>query len=140
MRIRLGEDNRKLLGVDLDELTVDLADLYQSEAEALNDAIGLDPDRWVAFLRRGEDTGEVDEDGRPIRVHDPVVLRVIVWLALRRNGHRMSLGEVDFNRRTLDVLPDASEPEDQGKGPEGQGSFAASESPTPPTSSESSPA
>lgn len=135
MRVRLGEANRQILGVDRDDLPLDLGELYQSEAEALNDALGLDPERWLEFLR-GQDTGVLDADGKPVRQRPAALLRVLVWLALRRSGHRMDLAAVDFDRRTLEILPDPGEEEqpdaeEPGKGPAELASSDASERPTP---------
>lgn len=111
----LAKADRERYGIDHDDgLDVDLSVVMQDEAEEL-DEYGVDPDAgWIPFLKST----------------DKRVWRVIVWLALRRNGVDVKIREVKFDRRRVGYI----EPESPGKDDSDQAS-ETNESDTPPPSS-----
>lgn len=117
MKFLLGPADRARYGLGDEPLDVDLAELYQDEAEEL-DEHGIDPDQWVTWLNSG----------------DVRVWRVVVWLGLARNGVEVKLAEVRFNRRAVRYTPAESSGKD-GTDPASE----TNESPTPPRSSDGSP-
>jgi hypothetical protein len=117
MRLLLSKPDRERYGIEhTDGLEVDLSIVYQHEAEELDD-YGIDPDEWEKFI-----------NGGTIKVW-----RVIVWLALTRNGFPVPLAEVKFNRRATRYT---NEPESPGKDSDpGIPDSGPNDSPTPPPSS-----
>jgi len=112
--VLLSKPDRERYGVETtDGLPVDLNLLYQNEAEELDD-FDVDPDEWEKFVNSGA----------------VKVWRVIVWLALTRNGHPVPLAEVKFNRRATRWAN-----ESPGKDDPDTSDSPTSESPTPPSSS-----
>lgn len=111
----LSKADRERYGIEhTDGLDVDLSVVMQDEAEEL-DEYGVDPDAgWIPFLQST----------------DKRVWRVIVWLALKRNGVEVKLAEVRFDRRRVGYI----EPESSGKDDTGQAS-ETNDSPTLPDSS-----
>jgi hypothetical protein len=121
MRVFLSKPDRERYGIEhTDGLEVELSVVMQHEAEELDD-YGIDPDEWEKFINSGA----------------VKVWRVIVWLALNRNGHQVPLAEVKFNRRATRYTN-----ESPGKDPAtpdpGTPDSGTSGSPTPPPSSDGS--
>lgn len=113
MKVLLSPSDRERYGIETaDGLEVELSVLMQDEAEAL-DEYGIDPDKWPEFINSG----------------NVKVWRVIVWLALVRNGVEVKLGEVKFNRRATRYTNESP----------GKADLETSDSPTPPDSSPDTP-
>lgn len=115
----LSKADRERYGLSDEPIELDVSVVYQDEAEDLDD-YGVDADgkAWYEWLNSP----------------DKRVWRVLVWLALRRAGVDIGLREVKFDRRRIGWL----QPE-QTESP-GKGDSETSGSPTPPPSSDDSPA
>jgi len=121
MRVFLSKPDRERYGVEhTDGLEVDLSIVMQHEAEELDD-YGIDPDDWEKFINSGV----------------VKVWRAIVWLALNRSGHQVSLVDVKFNRRATRYTNE-SPGKDQDIPDPGTPDSPMSDSPTPLPSSHAS--
>jgi hypothetical protein len=105
VKIWLGEADRERYGLGTDPLDFDPTTLMQDEAEDLDD-YGIQPDGWDEFILGAPILGpdrkplpRADKPHLPQR-HPPTARawRALVWLALRRNGHKVALADVNFDR------------------------------------------
>lgn len=120
LHVLLTNEDRERYGLPADPLELDLAVLMQDEAELLDDqGVPVDGKAWTDWLNSG---------GVKVR-------RVVVWLAMRRHGVDVALGDVKFNRRGLLLFKYAEGEGEPGKG----GASGSSESPGPDDSSPDSP-
>lgn len=114
MRIRLGAADRERLGAP-EWLDWPPKGLMQSEAEVLQEDLGVEPDEFHAWLQGqpvkdadGNDVqDEVDVDGEKALVtkrrRPAEALRFRIWQALRRAGVRLDYSQVDFDRFAAEV-------------------------------------
>lgn len=138
MKIWLGEADRERYGLGTDPLDFDPTTLMQDEAEDLDD-YGIQPDGWHEFILGAPVLGP---DRKPLPRADKPHLpqrqpptarawRALVWLALRRNGHKVALADVNFDRRAVRYAVEVDD--GPGKDPE-EGQPAPSDASTPPGS------
>lgn len=97
--VHLGAKDAERYGVT-GPLEVDLAEVMQDEAEILWEH-GVDTDAWVELMTK-----------EPFKRW-----RVIVWLALRRNGIQVGYTELNFDRQSMRFRSAVEDEPGPGKAP-----------------------
>lgn len=106
IHLRLCDEDRKRLGVDVEWLDIDAYSVTAREAAILQRGFDLDGER-VAYAHPGLWRGALTQKPLP----DPNAMLVLVWLALRRIDITTPLGDLDFNLDLLAYNVDRAEPE-----------------------------
>lgn len=118
MLIRLGEEDRKRLECP-EWLSWDAGQFMIDEAIALEEQSGMGPDDYRALVA-GKPIFEdgqpvIRPDGRQARKQSPKVLKVVVWMALRRADIHVPWADLTFNLLQYETRTDESDSDDDAE-------------------------